>query len=407
LRRISKQGRADLANVQNCPTNDLGEYRLSELEPGRYYVRAAISSSNMIEGDVRTVGLASVTTVKGLTYYPSALGPLRANDIDVTPGSEISGIDILLTASSTFRIRGRVFNSIAGKSSGGVSVQVFSRESEGNLGNPEISTWVNRKDGAFSLAGVRAGSYSMLATWQDEGKTYYGEQTVEIENVDVDGVQLVITAGVDISGRLVTEGKSSLQATNAHVQVIREGPTFWGYTRPTRATSSGAFLLPNIRPGSYRIRIFSSCDDCYLKSAHAGDEDIFSKDLEVAQGAAPPPLELVYSSNGGTLDGVVPTLDGLPAIGAIVVVVPDSSHRRRDDLYKDAITDQFGHFLIHGIAPGKYKVFAWEKVDFDTYHDPDSLALIEDQGMPFEISENEKKTLQLKLIPAETGNPTK
>ncbi len=70
----------------------------------------------------------------------------------------------------------------------------------------------------------------------------------------------------------------------------------------------------------------SECEDCYLKSARLNGVDLLDKGLQVA-GAVSQPLELVYSSRGGTLDGTVAKDDGLPAVGATVVLVPEVSRR--------------------------------------------------------------------------------
>jgi hypothetical protein len=55
------------------------------------------------------------------------------------------------------------------------------------------------------------------------------------------------------------------------------------------------------------------------------------------------------------------------------------------------------------VVPGKYHAFAWEKVSWDDFTDADFLREFESQGVAVSVGENEKKTLDLKLIPA-TGN---
>jgi uncharacterized surface anchored protein len=51
---------------------------------------------------------------------------------------------------------------------------------------------------------------------------------------------------------------------------------------------------------------------------------------------------------------------GQPFAGAITVLIP--SVRNRVDLYKTATSDQSGQVVFTGVAPGDYKVIAWEDV---------------------------------------------
>ena len=39
-----------------------------------------------------------------------------------------------------------------------------------------------------------------------------------------------------------------------------------------------------------------------------------------------------------------------------------------------AVTDEAGHFVIKGIAPGSYEIYAWDTVDINAVmYDPDFL----------------------------------
>jgi hypothetical protein len=81
------------------------------------------------------------------------------------------------------------------------------------------------------------------------------------------------------------------------------------------------------------------------------------------------------------------------------VLIPDQ-HRDRVDLYKTAVTDPSGRFTIRGITPGEYKIFAWEALEQFAYFDPDLLRKYETQGKAVQISESDKETADVKLIPA-------
>jgi hypothetical protein len=82
------------------------------------------------------------------------------------------------------------------------------------------------------------------------------------------------------------------------------------------------------------------------------------------------------------------------------VLVPDSARRPRGDLYKNALTDEMGRFEIRGIAPGNYKVFAWELVEFGAWQDPNFIRLHENRGSSVRITAGGRQSTDTVLIPA-------
>jgi hypothetical protein len=61
----------------------------------------------------------------------------------------------------------------------------------------------------------------------------------------------------------------------------------------------------------------------------------------------------------------------MPSAGATVVLVPQTP--RRPDLFKTAMSDAGGNFAFRGVAPGDYKVFAWEQVPNNAWMNQDFM----------------------------------
>src|SRR5438034_2626325 len=57
--------------------------------------------------------------------------------------------------------------------------------------------------------------------------------------------------------------------------------------------------------------------------------------------------------------------------------------------------DQFGHYLLRGIAPGDYKVFSWDEVEDGAWEDPDFLRTFEDRGQKVSVERSEEHTSEL------------
>jgi len=89
--------------------------------------------------------------------------------------------------------------------------------------------------------------------------------------------------------------------------------------------------------------------------------------------------------------------------GATVCLVPSEEPLPRLS-FKSVKTDLLGHFRLTGVPPGSYKLFAWDDVDTNQVaFDPDFLRPYGPVAQNIEISENQKVSVQLKLIKALTG----
>lgn len=116
-------------------------------------------------------------------------------------------------------------------------------------------------------------------------------------------------------------------------------------------------------------------------------------------------LEITINGNGGQIEGSAADAKQKPASGAVVVLVPEGPRRERLMLFKTAMTDTMGHFSIKGIAPGEYKLFAWEQVEDGAYQDAEFLKPYENQGQAVTIREGSRENAQLKVISISDAPP--
>ena len=89
-----------------------------------------------------------------------------------------------------------------------------------------------------------------------------------------------------------------------------------------------------------------------------------------------------------------------PAANAIVVAVPEEKYRKLPYRFASGSTDQFGHFLLRGLAPGSYMLYAWRDVEDDVWRDADFLKSQEANGTSVKVDEGSTQRIDLKLSPA-------
>jgi hypothetical protein len=161
-------------------------------------------------------------------------------------------------------------------------------------------------------------------------------------------------------------------------------------------TDDGTFKLKLPMPDRYSVNVYPMPDGCYVKSIRYGDTEYPNGVIDLSRGVAGGELTVTIATNGGQIDGTVTDAKDQPAGTATVVLVPDQ--RDFHSLYDVARLDQNGHFTIKGIKPEKYKLFAFDEVEWGQYEDADFLKPFEDKGEEIEVHGGDKSTKDLKLI---------
>jgi hypothetical protein len=379
--------------------NDLGEYRIANLSPGKYYLFAQIQN-NMPDGNIVT-SKPDVRPVR--TYYPSSIAFSGATPIDVTAGQDVSGIEIRLQSVQTYHIRGHVSGLTSDKGQERTMINLTPRDDEMvTFGGGRSNL---RPDGSFDLAGVAPGAY-YLSMFNMSGQIRtVARQAVDVGAGDVDGVVLTITPPGSIRGVARLEGTPpaggpQISASNLHLTLMPTEMVFtFGPPASAKFSADGTFSIENVSPGKFYVQT-SAPPGTYLKSVRFGNSEILGKELDLSGGAAGQ-LELVYRYGPGEIDGQLdPAQTGAANSGIVaqIAVVPEELNADGSGAHFSA-TDAKGTFSVANLPPGRYRAYAFEEVNFGALQNPDLLKQLESKSPVFEVKENEKKHVQLSLIP--------
>ena len=372
-------------------TDDLGDYRMFGLRPGDYYVSTREHNQGQT---IRRPEGAPPEKRYVPTAYPSAPDFEHATVIDVQPGGEVRGIDIVTVKSQTFHIRGKVlgFNPTTSDArvrlwAVGMELEKFGRDSE-----PD-------GQGRFDFGGITPGSYALSAILVQKGNSDSASRIIEVGNADVKDASLAPSPGMQLSGRAVVEGDRKIDFSQLSVDLSSP----YSLIRPTvqHVASDGSFVFHGAGHYVYRFEISGLPEDFYLKSVRMGDEEVAGTSIDLGSaGGLSGALEIVLSGTGGRVHGQVKDEKDEPASGATVVLIPDSTHRGEADLFKEATADRNGGFTIAGIRPGDYKLFAWDDVEAGSWWDPEFLSHYEEKGERVKIEANGYPSVNLRLISA-------
>lgn len=402
-RYMYRGGKKQLMPAGAANTNDLGEYRMFGLAPGKYYLSAQYRGFdfNVNVPNARKdyeEGYAPV-------YYPNSLTADAAAPLEVTAGAQIRGIDLTLTKTRAVRIRGQVISSVNNKAIRNSNVSLVPRDNSSiSMMNRNFARSFDQK-GNFELHNVLPGAYFVIAQMVEDNKPFMARTSLDIGASNIDDLRVVVNPMAEINGRVIVEDNADTKGAVFNVNLESRNPGPFGGAGGGQAKDDGSFTIRNVAPDSFTVNVFGFRDNFYLKTVRFGDNDVTDSGVDFTQGAPPGEFTVILSAAGGQVDGTVQNDKSEPATGAMVVLVPAAEKRGINRLYKNVSTDQNGNFSLKGIAPGEYKLFAWEQVESGSYQDPDFLKPFESKGESVTIKENSHENKQLKLIPAEEMGP--
>ncbi len=414
LRQTFMSGRSRWEQAGAERTNDLGEYRVAGLAAGSYYV--SVSPPPDFKVLIESAGAAAQLqlhdnrgpekpepTSYQTTYYPGTGDRSQAAPVPLRAGDDFVA-DFSLMPSPSLSIRGSVVN-MPPRSSAVIMLQ--SRDFNLVLNGAEM-----HPDGSFVIRDVAPGTYTILATIENSPVPMMARQALQLVSNSVEDLRLQPQPGGWIHGRLRLETKGGtskvdasqvflkLRSADGDDEALGEFSMGDGFSSLAHVGPDGSFEWKSVPPGNYYVELVGeggTNSDLFLKSALAGHHDAEEAGIGVNGGAVV--LDLVASANGAVAEGMVTDQNREPVANAVIVAVPEPRLRARIERYRTTESDQSGRFALRGIQPGDYTLFAWESVDGEAYYNPEFLKNYEAQGTALRVSEGDRKTMQLVVIP--------
>jgi len=443
-------GQRKMQSVSVARTNDLGEYRMYYLSPGRYYLHAghapgqlqidATLEARIFDDQLDVFGLPRpnpnrIPEQYAIAYYPGAPDVSAAETIDLQPGADLDGTDFVLSAQRYYRVRGRVVDPTTGQPPPSANV-LLTPQDPGPLGELDrvirrffTHAFYNPSDGTFELRDVSAGAYNITvelpirrppapnqasmspaeqaaffeAMQFAESASPRASASIHVVNADIDGLTLTVGVGTSISGRVRGDRPDSGAPELPFLRILLRpavGPSTDSVIapQPRPPKADGAFRIDNVWPGEYRVSAAGLPPGFYLKEARLGEVDVLNNVFSVSAGPGPGVLDIVISANGGVVEGAAVGPGGRPVPGAEVVLIPERS-RTRTDLFRTTVADTAGRFTISGVAPGDYRLVAWEAIEPYGFFDPNLAQQVDEHGKPIRVAESSRQSVDVTPIP--------
>src|SRR5580693_4921949 len=388
------RGKRQLRNVEGVRANEKGEFRLFGLRPGTFYIEATDPYANMRRMSFYGGGIVGATSsgaAIGLTYFPSASDPVRATPIELSAGAQLHGFDIRMRQEARYSVRGKLPAALKNASEGNAMqqymLQIVSRAGR-NRGYS-----LHMDDENFEFSDVAPGSYVVVCTPNNGEKGLHARQPVEVVNSDVEGVTLNMVSPLAVSGAVRVEGTPRQPLDGLRVSLATDDP-FSG-RNSAEVKPDGSFEISDVIPDEYKVEVGTN-PSAYVKSIRFGDAEVPDGRIDFTKGSGA--VTVILGTDVGEVEGSVKKSNGDAAVRVRVTLIAYGRRLGRHDLSRSGFSDEEGKFHLRDVAPGEYKVFAWEDVPVGAPQDPDFRKPFEKQSADVKMEPSGHQTVELTAI---------
>jgi protocatechuate 3,4-dioxygenase beta subunit len=358
-------------------TDERGEYRISGLQAGEYYVIARDEDSDVSQP----------------TMYPGVLNFKTATRITVGSGGEMSAGDFSLLPAATYKVSMKVVPPADWPVSGGRGfgiqlVQVIAED------RPVPQEWEYRlfqrdPDGKTISSAFTPGTYDLYLRLDDPTKPQNPEDIqksagcaharVTVVEKDIDLGDLKVERGIPIRGRILFKDEAPANFERTQLRVVpRTEMLCYMVARPSPVAADNTFTIPNMARGNLSLRVEGLPEGYYVDSIRYAAREGIDLTLNIA-GEEAGVAEITVLNNGGVVEGTARNAKGEPAAGALVVLLPPQERRKDSSNFKTIAADKAGAFRFAGLRPGEYRLLVWDG-RAPEWRDPEVLRSVESRG---------------------------
>ena len=372
-------------------TDDLGNYRLYGLAPGRY--RVCANATQRTSDDDET----AMPFVK--TCHPSAASEGAAADVTLT-SSDVVGIDVRVQRTGGRTVSGTVVDAAGMPANGAMVIAVLVDEF-----SRSASTTV--RDGAFAIAGLLPGAYTLNATigGQNRGEPNPASRGREMATVDVDlnavdatGVSLGLSTAIKVRGRVISEDARPSPAQMSRM-VIRAFPLFSPFMDQTSAPvrDDATFELTETLPVPVVVSMQGLPDGWMVKRVRAGGRDVTYTPANLAAGGNQ--VEVTITNRLARPVIRVTDAVGQPVTDARVLALPAAAKPWRTPFGAiDGRPSADGEIKLGPLPAGDYLLVALSLDELNVVSfDRNRLASLAEIGTMVTLKEDEAPRIDLRL----------
>ena len=396
--------------VQQVGTRADGEYRFAELRAGEYKVFTLEST----ERDPLTAIPNGPVFGFPPRYFAAARDFASADTIQLHAGETIAA-EIAPERLRYYDVRVPVVSTDPTPRQG-LQVSVYAQGHRG----PGFALGYDQNQHAIR-GSLPNGTYAVEASSYGPAAAT-GMTTITVANGPVNSPPLTLAPNISIEVNVRQDSPAGENAAGAqNVYVSLQSAEEYSVERGLGGnyqSQSNPPVLANVIPGRYWVQVQPTGSGMYIASVSASNKDLQRTPLVVPYGASMPPIEITVRYDGAEIDA---TLDGKPfqynsvgvsgtvgsvgrrgrfaaATGPSVYCVPVGTE---GGPAREFFSLPDGSVTLQQIAPGDYRILAFDSPTELEYRNPAAMRVYESKGQVVHLTAGQKLQLQLQPIKSE------
>jgi protocatechuate 3,4-dioxygenase beta subunit len=410
----SGAGRAGMRGMMQ--TNDIGEFRISRLTPGRYLLMVNAQSRNQEDPRVDAAPFPQPVP----TYFPNVLSRSEAQPVPVGRGQTVSGIEIAMGEGVPTVVTGRVIvadgQPLSPTGGAFVTARLDDRDIQGGMGMS--SGGGMRPDGSFRFL-LAPGNYTLEARRMQQSapgtftpsSEQFGMTKVSVAGETMD-VSILIGSGATASGRVTFEGDTPPPPPPTQTGVPLNSPDGGGSCRSgqLQIAPDWTFMVKGLM-GNCGAPTFGMFGRWTLKSVMINNQELKNGTVMFEPGQHYGNVQIVVTDRRNELNLHVTDDQGQPTRDYAVLVFstdksrwegPSQAIRTYVPPSAEMITSmqamatasgrgnlppQVGREFVSGLTAGEYYAIALDDIDAEASRDPAVLERLTSAATRVTLSE--------------------
>ena len=381
-------GIGQVREIRNAQTDDLGEYEVTPLLPGTYFVSASATPWYAVHPDSQPEqpGAPPVSVDRSLdvtyplTYYGDETEADNASPIPLRGGDHVTA-DIHLSPAPALTLRFRVPEN---PQNGFQMPQLQQTGFDGGTTYVQTTGFRMVSPGVMEITGIPAGKYNVRVNEEGSG--------AQMSNIDLnkEGQELDLSSAEVLSNVKISVNISE-DMPHRGVVALRSGRRVvvaW-----QQVDAKGEAELQQVPAGVYDVLAWNFGKPYSIDRMAVEGVQVQGHKVKIAAGSSPS-ISLTLIEGSVQVQGVVKRAGkGVP--GAMVVLVPKDPDSHRDRFRRDQ-SDLDGTFTLQGVVPGFYTVLAIDNGWELDWSQPDVIAAYLKRGRSVEIANQSGRTVDLR-----------
>ena len=380
-------GIGQVRQIRGAQTDDQGDYEVTPLLPGTYFVSASATPWYAVHPNSQPEqpGAAPVAVDRSLdvtyplTYYGDETEAENASPIPLRGGDHVTA-DIHLSPAPALTLRFRVPEN---PQNGFQMPQLRQTGFDGRTTYVQTTGFRMVSPGVMEITGIPAGKYNVRFNGEGSGAQMSNlDLNKEGQELDLSSAEALssVKISVNISGDMPHRGTVALRSGG---RVVVAGQ---------QIDAKGEAELQQVPPGVYDVLAWNFGKPYSIDRMTVDGAQVQGHKVKIAAGSSPS-ISLTLIEGSVQVQGVVKRA-GKGVAGAMVVLVPNDPDSHRDRFRRDQ-SDMDGTFSLQGVVPGLYTVLAIDNGWELDWSQPEVIAAYLKRGRSVEITSQSGRTVEI------------